>query len=112
MKRAMKLGLHFFAALLACVLLFTACTINTEPQFPNDTVADTTADSQDASAPENTSSNDADTALEDKATATVWVSISGKKYHSKPTCSNMKSPGQISLEDAQKQGYEPCKKCN
>lgn len=41
----------------------------------------------------------------------VWVSGSGKKYHSDPYCSNMSSPYQISLSDAQAQGYEPCKKC-
>lgn len=41
----------------------------------------------------------------------VWVSGSGKKYHSDPYCSNMDSPYQISISDAQAQGYEPCKKC-
>lgn len=41
----------------------------------------------------------------------VWVSGSGKKYHSESTCSNMKSPRQITLEEAVRQGYTPCKKC-
>ena len=41
----------------------------------------------------------------------VWVVSTGKKYHSKSTCSNMKSPMQITKTDAIKQGYTPCKKC-
>lgn len=41
----------------------------------------------------------------------VWVSGSGKKYHSKSTCSGMKNPRQISIADAKKRGYTPCKKC-
>ena len=41
----------------------------------------------------------------------VWVVSTGKKYHSKSTCSNMKSPKQITKTDAIKQGYTPCKKC-
>jgi hypothetical protein len=42
----------------------------------------------------------------------VWVSASGTKYHSVPTCSNMKAPKQITLEEAEESGYEPCKKCH
>ena len=41
----------------------------------------------------------------------VWVTASGSKYHIKPDCSNMRSPIEISLEDAVNEGYEPCKKC-
>lgn len=41
----------------------------------------------------------------------VWVSGTGKKYHSYSGCSNMKSPRQISLSEAKKQGYTPCKNC-
>jgi hypothetical protein len=41
----------------------------------------------------------------------VWVPSSGTKYHSNSSCSNMKSPREISIEEAREQGYEPCKKC-
>ena len=44
-------------------------------------------------------------------TATVWVSRTGKKYHSSPSCSNMKSPLKYSLEDAIAMGRTPCSKC-
>ena len=44
-------------------------------------------------------------------TAAVWISKSGKKYHSKPDCSSMKSPSEISLDAAIEKGYAPCKKC-
>ena len=44
-------------------------------------------------------------------TETVWVSATGKKYHRKSSCSNMKNPSQISKSDAISRGYEPCKKC-
>lgn len=43
---------------------------------------------------------------------TVWYSKSGKKYHSKSTCSNMKKPMQITLSEAKKKGLGPCSKCN
>ena len=43
---------------------------------------------------------------------TVWIPQSGSKYHAKPSCSRMKYPSQVSLEEAKKRGYEPCSKCN
>ena len=52
------------------------------------------------------------TTTKDDEVEMVWVSSSGKKYHSKSTCSNMSSPRQISLESAIKQGYTACKKCH
>ena len=42
----------------------------------------------------------------------VWISENGKKYHSKPSCSNMKDPWQISKSSAERQGYGPCKRCH
>ena len=44
-------------------------------------------------------------------TETVWIAATGKKYHRKSSCSNMKNPSQISKSDAISRGYEPCKKC-
>lgn len=41
----------------------------------------------------------------------VWIPKSGSKYHSNSSCSNMKNPNQVTLEQAQAWGYEPCKKC-
>ncbi len=43
---------------------------------------------------------------------TVWVSQSGSKYHSSPSCSGMKDPSQLSLSEAQSRGYTPCKRCH
>lgn len=48
---------------------------------------------------------------EPQQTTMVWISRSGKKYHSNPNCSGMKSPSQVSIEQAQSSGYTPCKKC-
>ena len=43
----------------------------------------------------------------------VWVPTNGgNKYHSKPSCSKMKNPKQISLKQAEKNGYSACRKCN
>ncbi|CAM2938342.1 hypothetical protein HAHI6034_05855 [Hathewaya histolytica] len=43
----------------------------------------------------------------------VWLSKSGKKYHSKPNCGNMdaKNARQIKLSDAQKKNIQSCSKC-
>lgn len=42
----------------------------------------------------------------------VYVTKSGKKYHKDGCDSLSKSKIEINKEDAEKKGYEPCKKCN
>ncbi len=42
---------------------------------------------------------------------TVYISKTGKCYHSKSTCSNMKNPSAVSIEKAISMGREPCSKC-
>lgn len=46
-------------------------------------------------------------------TQMVWIASSGNgtKYHSDPTCSNMKNPTQISIDEAIGRGKTPCSKC-
>ena len=41
----------------------------------------------------------------------VWIPQTGKKYHSKSSCSNMKNPSEVTIEKAQKLGFTACKKC-
>lgn len=42
----------------------------------------------------------------------VWIPTKGgTKYHKKESCSNMKSPLQVSLSVAKQKGYTPCSKC-
>lgn len=41
----------------------------------------------------------------------VWIPNSGSKYHSHAGCSNMKNPSEVTKEEAERRGYEPCKKC-
>lgn len=45
------------------------------------------------------------------ATQFVWVSSSGECYHSKKTCSGMRSPRQVTLAEAKSMGRRPCSKC-
>lgn len=42
---------------------------------------------------------------------TVWISDKGNKYHSNASCSNMTSPYQVTIEEAEAMGRTPCKKC-
>ena len=42
----------------------------------------------------------------------VWIPKSGKKYHSTPSCSNMKNPSEVTLSKAIESKYEPCSKCH
>lgn len=49
--------------------------------------------------------------VEDVIEQLVWIPKTGSKYHSCSDCSNMKNPSQISKSEAEKLGYEPCKKC-
>ena len=41
----------------------------------------------------------------------VWIPNSGSKYHSRSGCSNMKNPTQVTKTEAERRGFEPCKKC-
>ena len=41
----------------------------------------------------------------------VWIDNTGKKYHSKSTCSNMDAPYQVTREEAEAMGRGPCKRC-
>ncbi len=41
----------------------------------------------------------------------VWIDDTGKKYHSKSSCSNMSDPYQITRQEAEAMGRGACKKC-
>lgn len=53
------------------------------------------------------------TAYNNNKTQMVYVASSGKgkKYHSNPNCSRMKGARQITLSQAQAEGYTACSKC-
>ena len=73
--------------------------------------SNTVTESNDTTFENNTIAELDNTMSNDEKVIMVWVPSTGKKYHSKSTCSNMNSPSQIPLEDAENQGYEPCKRC-
>ncbi len=42
----------------------------------------------------------------------VWIPTNGgTKYHKTSTCSKMKEPIQVTVDEAVNKGYSPCKKC-
>ena len=41
----------------------------------------------------------------------VWICSEGKKYHKSSTCSSMDSPWEVTVSDAERLGYSPCKRC-
>lgn len=41
----------------------------------------------------------------------VWIPRTGSKYHRNSSCSNMNNPSQVTLDEAIRRGFEPCKKC-
>ena len=42
----------------------------------------------------------------------VWIPTNGgRKYHAKDSCSGMIDPVQVTVSEAQRQGYEPCRRC-
>ena len=115
---------------LSGVLLFvgilagpTASTRQPAEDTSQATIEEVTDENHDTTAPETTDAEDttadiATTEKPDNSASTeekiqmVWVAESGLKYHSRSTCSNMKSPRQIPLEDAKDQGYTACQKCH
>lgn len=42
----------------------------------------------------------------------VFITNSSNKYHTSPYCSGIKNPSEIELDEAKKNGYIPCKRCN
>ena len=68
--------------------------------------------SQDPDEPTQGESSDSSDDDPNSKTETVWISATGSKYHSKPDCSGMKNPKEISLEEAESKNLEPCKKCH
>jgi len=46
-----------------------------------------------------------------QAHSTVWIPKSGKRYHYVKDCSGMKNPTQVSIKEAIRRGYTPCKDC-
>ena len=47
-----------------------------------------------------------------KTGGSVWIPTKGgSKYHSSKNCSNMNGPHSVSLSEAQRLKYTPCKKC-
>ena len=41
----------------------------------------------------------------------VWIPRTGQRYHRKENCSNMKNPSYVTIEEAIRLGFTPCKKC-
>ena len=41
----------------------------------------------------------------------VWVPRTGERYHRSRKCSGMKEPKYVTIEEAIRRGYTPCKKC-
>lgn len=58
-----------------------------------------------------TEQNDVLTVDTNNPSETVWIPKSGKKYHNKPNCSNMKSAKEVTIDEAIESGYEACKRC-
>lgn len=46
------------------------------------------------------------------STDTVWIPTKGgTKYHKTSSCSNMIDPQQVTVQEAENQGFQPCKRC-
>lgn len=41
----------------------------------------------------------------------VWIPRTGKRYHRRENCSNMKDPSHVTLSEAIRRGFTPCQKC-
>lgn len=71
--------------------------------------AEKKAQQQTTKSSNNSSSNGANN--ETKVGQTVYLTATGKKYHSKAKCGNTKTSWQTDINDAKSQGYTACSKC-
>lgn len=76
-----------------------------EDFFPTEISIESQADIEEESSHTIQTSTNSDDSL------MVWIVSTGKKYHKKSTCSNMKGSYQVSLKRAIAMGRGPCKKC-
>ena len=49
--------------------------------------------------------------VEDNEELMVWIPNSGKRYHSNSSCSGMKNPTKVTLQEAKELGYTACGTC-
>lgn len=92
-------------------ICFNVYCYNVQPGITiNYATGDSSGPSNEESTPPSTEKDNSD---ENQAASgeMVWIPKSGKKYHSNSDCSNMKNPSQVTKEEAEDRGYEPCKKC-
>lgn len=120
-RRKPKKGNSIFGTLLVLALLGSC--FSTEDSSKNVSTTETTTEyvaqatiaitSEDTT--EITTEEIAEITTKEDTTETdeemVWIPKTGKKYHSNYSCGNMKNPRQVTLTNAQKRGYTPCKKC-
>lgn len=60
----------------------------------------------------NAETNTENTNTNNGITGTVWIPTKGgTKYHITSSCSNMIDPQQVTVQEAENQGFEPCKRC-
>ncbi len=81
---------------------------------------ETSSETEQTSEEEKTTNEEKTTSEEEKGTEAesgeqnetlVWITESGGRYHKKSTCSGMKNPRQVTVEEAEKEGKTPCGKC-
>ena len=46
-----------------------------------------------------------------KSSEMVWIPRTGQRYHRNQNCSGMKNPSYVTIEEAKRLGFTPCKKC-
>jgi len=79
--------------------------------IPGDDTTAVSASGIETQADEALSEEMPDASQEGTEAGIVYVTASGSKYHSISDCSNMKTPLELALSEAEAQGYTPCTKC-
>lgn len=58
------------------------------------------------------SDNADDDIVVDSVSATVWIpQHGGKRYHRNSSCSGMKGPKEVTVDEAKSKGFTPCGRC-
>ena len=59
------------------------------------------------------SNNNSNNSTSNDKSSVVYITPKGKKYHSRPSCRTIKNGcSEISIDNAENCGYDPCKVCN
>lgn len=108
-KKIISIFVAFTVSVIGLSVLFNSCSSDDTDVYAEETAA--TTESQSTTKKTSTTKRTTTESEDIPDTNMVWISEHSKRYHSSPSCSNIKKPSHVSRSDAESMGLTPCAKC-